>query len=349
MSAPRFLIVRLSAIGDVIHTLPALMDLRSAFPESEVDWLVEPACAALLENSGAVDRVIAVPTKEWRKAPLSAATWKDAAGTIRQLRRRRYTAALDFQGLLKSAAAARLSGASEVLGIGSTDLRESSAQIFYDRQAAPAGNVHRIETNRALLSLLGVSRAGPARYPAKLWSQADELRVSSLLQAIPEDFVVLNPGAGWKTKRWPADRYGELARRIHARSGHAVVCTWGPGEENLLADLQRAASPAPIAPLRLSITEFACLIRHARMFVGGDTGPMHIAAAYRVPILTIFGPTTVEQNGPYQAPHAVAQHILSCSHCYLRTCWHHSCMQFLETDRVWKAFERFDREIGNRK
>ncbi len=346
MTAPRFLIVKLSAIGDIIHTLPALMDLRHHFPESEIDWIVEPAAAPLLRNSGTLNRVIEVSTQDWRRSPISATTLKEIGGTIRELRRRRYQTALDFQGLSKSALLARLSGAAEVLGIGTPDLREPFARIFYTRQAEPAGLAHRIERNRALLNLLGIFPSGPALYPDKLWSEQDQHRVESLLATVPQNFVVVNPGGGWATKLWSAARFGELARFIHDYYGYRIVCTWGRGEEALIETLQQHAQPVPILPVALSITELACFVRYSHMFIGGDTGPMHIAAAYGVPVFSIFGPTTVEKNGPYQTQHRVVQHLLPCSHCYLRSCWHHSCMRYLETGEVWQAFQQFERKLS---
>ncbi|MBI4454331.1 MAG: lipopolysaccharide heptosyltransferase I [Acidobacteria bacterium] len=346
MGSSNFLIVRLSAIGDVVHTLPALMDLRASYPESEIDWLVESASAPLLTNSDAVSQVIEISTKDWRRAPLATQTWREIYRTIQRLRNRHYDVALDFQGLWKSAFLAWVSGATEVLGIGTADLRESSTHILYHRQAKPAGKVHRIERNRLLLTLLGVTPSGPARYPSRLWSPSDQSRVDSLLRTIPANFVVVNPGGGWQTKLWPAERFGKLARWINEKYGYAIVCTWGPGEGRFVEILQDHASPVPIFPLTLSITEFACLVRYAHMFIGGDTGPMHIAAAYSVPVLAIFGPTTVESNGPYQTPHQVAQRLLSCSHCYRRTCWHHSCMKYLELEEVGGAFQRFEQSLS---
>ncbi|HEV8129998.1 MAG TPA: lipopolysaccharide heptosyltransferase I [Acidobacteriota bacterium] len=348
MNGSRFLIVKLSAIGDVVHTLPALMDLRLQYPESEIDWLVEPSAAPLLRNSGELQRVIEVSTREWRRTPFSLATLRNVAGIIADLRRRRYQAALDFQGLWKSGVLARSSGAAQVFGINSEDLRESSARVLYHRQAKAAGRVHRIERNRAMLKLLGIPPSGPARYPEKLWNDADRLRVESLLENLPEDFVIVNPGGGWATKLWPPERFGELARCIHDRYGYGVVCTWGPGEEALVEQLKTHASPAPIFAIALSISEFACFVRSCRLFIGGDTGPMHIAAAYGVPVFSIFGPTTVEKNGPYQTRHHVVQHLLPCSHCYLRSCWHHSCMRYLETNEVWQAFQEFDTKISDK-
>ena len=230
MRARRFLIVRLSAIGDVIHTLPALMDLRSAFPGSQVDWLVEPASAGLLRNSNALDRVIEISTRGWRSAPFSPATWKDILETVRLLRQRRYEAAFDFQGLLKSAWLARASGAEQVFGANTEDLRERSARLFYHRQAPASGNVHRIERYRGILSLLGLRPSGPACYPDRLWGPEEERSVEIHLKNIPGDFVIVNPGAGWPTKIWPPDRLGQLARLIHRHYGHSLVCTWGPGE-----------------------------------------------------------------------------------------------------------------------
>ena len=201
-----FLVVRLSATGDVVHALPALMELRAAYPDGQIDWLAEPASAPMLRHSGAVDQVIEVATGRWRRRPFSPATWKELATTVRLLRGRRYDVALDLQGLWKSAFPARISGAREVAGMATADLREPSARIMYDRQAEPAGRMHQVERNRKLLSLLGVTSTGPARYPERLWSPADQARADAIRSALPEKFVVLHPGAGWATKVWAPER-----------------------------------------------------------------------------------------------------------------------------------------------
>ena len=346
MGAPKFLVVRLTAIGDVIHALPAVMDLRSSFPEAEIDWLVETTAAPLIRNSQIVSRVIEISTRRWRERMLAPATLRQIGGTITALRRARYDWAVDFQGLWKSGLLARLSGAREVIGFHSSDLREPSARVLYSRQAGPARGMHRIERNRNLLKIAGLHPSGPARYPATLWTEEDSRNVEKLSRELDPSLVVINPGAAWPTKLWRASRFGQLARRIHQEFGHQIVCTFGPGEESLVRAVEMHAKPSPVVPLKLSISEFACFVRRARMFIGGDTGPMHIAAAFQVPILSVFGPTSVPSTGPYQTPQKVVQHILPCSHCYRRSCWHHSCMK-IETDEVWSGFLELEGRLNS--
>jgi heptosyltransferase I len=306
----RLLIVRLSAMGDVIHTLPAVHALRQAFPRAFIGWLIEERWAELLCAPGfprrglrsplrpLVDEVHSVNLKSWGKSPFSIATLQRTATVWNDVRDARYDAVLDLQGAIRSAVLARLSGARAVYG--AAEPRESPASLWYTRKVMAHGR-HVIEQN---LSVAEALVGGEMKRPAEDVScdvpcdPVTEARTEEeLAQNHVRDFAILNPGAGWGAKRWPAERYGEVARRL-AEAGIYPVVNYGPGEEDLFRAVL-AASGGRARPMKGSVTELIALTRRARIFIGGDTGPLHLAAALRVPVVAIFGPTDPARNGPY--------------------------------------------------
>jgi heptosyltransferase-1 len=317
--APRFdrlLIVRLSAMGDIIHTLPAVAALRQAFPHATLGWLVEERWAELLctlryPRSGErsplrplVDRVHSVNTAEWRRAPFSFNTWLQMAAGLSELRGVQYDAAIDFQGAVRSALLARWSGAPMVYG--SAQPRENAASMFYTQKVFLNTNgTHVVEQALALAGAV-VSRAtvATAAFSTTAAETAVEFPVDpdaerkiAGLTADGNEFAILNPGAGWGAKRWPAERYGQVAREL-AKDGLRSLVNYGPGEEALAAAVE-AASEGAARKISCSVSELIALTRRARLFIGGDTGPMHMAAALKVPVVAIFGPTNPARNGPF--------------------------------------------------
>jgi heptosyltransferase-1 len=300
----RLLIVRLSSMGDVIHTLPAAAALRRALPEARIGWVIEERWSELLcargsaldapvsERKPLVDRVHCVRTKQWRRSPLAPATWADLRNSLGELRKERYDAAIDFQGALRSAVIARWSGAREIAGFAVP--RETPARWFY-RRRVPTGAAHVIEQNLALAAAItGRAESPEAMVPrdpaAELWCDR------YFEETKPKQLVLLNPGAGWGAKQWPADRYGAAAREL-AREGCTPVVNYGPGEEDLAQAVVKGSDGAA-QPVRCSLGELIALARRASLFVGGDTGPLHLAAALGVPVVAIFGPTDPARNGP---------------------------------------------------
>ncbi len=312
-STPRFsslLIVRLSAMGDIIHTLPAAAALRRAFPHATLGWLVEERWAELLctlryPRSGRrspqrplVDRVHSVNTAEWRRAPFSFNTWQQMAVGLSQLRGVQYDAAIDFQGAVRSALLARWSGAPVVYG--SIQPRENAASLFYTRKVLSKTNgTHVVEQALALagavISNLSISTLAEA--PADFPMDPDAEAKIAGLTADVKGFAILNPGAGWGAKRWPAERYGQVAREL-AKDGLCSLVNYGPGEEDL-AVIVEAAGDGAARKISCSVSELIALTRRARLLIGGDTGPMHLAAALKVPVVAIFGPTNPARNGPF--------------------------------------------------
>lgn len=300
----RLLIVRLGSMGDIIHTLPAAMALRRAFPEATFGWVVEERWAELLctlpePRSGPrspqrplVDRIHTVNTMSWRRALVSAQTWEQIAAGLSELRAQRYDAAVDFQGAVRSALLARWSGAPVVYG--AAQPRENVASMFYTRQVMTRGS-HVVEQNLSLAEAVAHrSLAMPTIEVPR--DPAAEKQCQDRLGQIG-DFVLLNPGAGWGAKQWPAERYGQVARQL-GNDGLRSLINFGPGEEPLVRAVESASEGAALG-IACSLTELIALTRRARLFIGGDTGPMHLAAALGVPVVAIFGPTNPARNGPF--------------------------------------------------
>jgi lipopolysaccharide heptosyltransferase I len=302
----RLLIVRLSAMGDVIHTLPAAYALREAYPHATIGWLIEERWAELLCAPGAprrgprspqrplADWVHTVNLTGWPKSLGTIATLQQIATVWNDVRSARYEVAVDLQGAIRSALLARWSGAGAVYG--AAEPRESPASMWYTRTAVARGS-HVIEQNVSVAEAVAQQKM---KIPLVEFPRdpAAEARIDALLseQGII-DFAILNPGAGWGAKRWPAERYGQVAGKL-ASEGVRSIVNYGPGEESLAKEAE-AASAGAARGMKCSITELIALTRRARLFVGGDTGPMHLAAALRVAVVAIFGPTDPARNGPY--------------------------------------------------
>jgi heptosyltransferase-1 len=302
----RLLIVRLSAMGDVIHTLPAVQALRNAFPQAMIGWLIEERWAELLCAPGAprrwprsaeqplADWVHTVSLTGWRKSLFTISTLQQIAKVWNDVRAARYEVAVDLQGAIRSAVLARWSGARVVYG--AAEPRESPASLWYTRQPIARG-AHVIEQNLTIAEAVAQRKLKTPRVEFPRDLGAEQQIEQRLGEAAIGDFAVLNPGAGWGAKRWPAERYGRVARAL-AADGVRSILNCGPGEDDL-ARAAEAASEGAAMPMKCSITELIALTRRAKLFIGGDTGPLHLAAALRVPVVAIFGPTDPARNGPY--------------------------------------------------
>ncbi len=307
------LVVRLSAMGDIIHTLPAVAALRQAFPHVKLGWLIEERWAELLctlrypragrrsPERPVVDRIHTVKTADWRRSPFSLNTWQQMAVGLSELRGVEYDAAIDFQGAVRSALLARWSGAPMVFG--DAQPRENAASMFYSRQVETNGR-HVVEQALDLADAVTASLAmGKALAGKQSESKVEfpvdpdaEKKIDSRI-ADKAKFAILNPGAGWGAKQWPVDRYGTVAKKL-AEGGICSVVNYGPGEEELAVAVERA-SEGTARKISCSIAELIALTRRADLVIGGDTGPMHLAAALKVPVVAIFGPTNPARNGPF--------------------------------------------------
>jgi heptosyltransferase-1 len=308
----RILIVRLGSMGDIIHSLPAVVTLRQAFPSAQVDWVVEDRWSQLLcsrpelwaapraPEKPLVDRVYVVDTRGWRKQLTARATRQAAGSVVQSLRQARYDAAVDLQGAVKSALLMRLAGARVRFGFSRPI--ESPAGLVYTRRVVARGR-HIAEQNVSL-AVAAAASAGIAAEPAYEFPLPADAKFDAWAQAELQQrrigkFLMMTPGAGWGAKCWPAERFGAVARQL-AADGLATIVNYGPGEKKL-ADAVLAASGGAAQAVACSISELIALTRRARLFVGGDTGPTHLAAALGVPVVGIYGPTDPARNGPMGA------------------------------------------------
>lgn len=325
----RLLVVRLGSLGDLVHALPAVAAIRRAHPHAVIDWFVDQVHRDFLDLVPILSSVVVL-----RQPTLSG--WLDAR---RELRRRQYEVAIDFQGLIKSAALARASGAPRVIGFNRNAAREPLAALFYTDRVATSDSGHVIDKNLRLAAVTGapVDRRDFPLVPPP--SQA----LDGLRAAIGSDFVVINPGAAWPNKRWPADRFGRIAAWLRDAHGLRSVVLWGPGEESLASAVVHAASGAAIAAPPTSLGDLVAILGEARLMVSGDTGPTHIAGAVGVPIVSLFGPTTPGRNGPWFPYDISISRYDACACHYERVCRREAsgwCLGTVQEDEVQRAIER---------
>ena len=326
------LLVRLSAIGDVVHTLPVAAALKSR--GWRVSWLVEPSARPLLEGNPAVAEVVVAP-------PARALRLGAVRSALVEVRRPRREVALDLQGLWKSAAWARLAGARRVIGFAPRWRREPlSAMLMTEQEPMGPEAVHVIDKNLALLVAVGLSVQGLREFPLPA-TEAAGARVAAALGAEdPGEYVVLNPGGGWASKLWPAEFFGRVAQGLRARGLTALV-TWGPGEEKLADRVVAASAGAARRSFPTTLLEYVELARRARLVVAADTGPLHLACAAGVPVVAIFGPTDPARNGPWSPQDITVRRRPLCSPCHRRRCpMHDGVMQAIPPEEVLKAIDR---------
>jgi heptosyltransferase I len=344
----RILIVRLSALGDIVHALPVLAAIRKAAPDAKIDWLVEENYASILSLVSGLERRVIVRARKSFTTP-DAVSFGGALGFLRAvafMRRQRYDAALDLQGLIKSAVWASMSGARRVIGFDRAQLREPMARMFYSETVEPTDPLanepagqHVIEKNLSILRALQIS-PGPAEMPMQPHAGSDTLRAIESAGG-PRRYIVLNPGAAWPNKRWPPDRFGALASALRDRTGLASLITWGPSERDLADAIVRASSGAATAAPATSVSDLGVLMRDAALVVSGDTGPLHIAAAMGTPLVGLYGPTWPERNGPWDPNDVVISRADVCVCHHKRECLRGApCINEITLQEVVTASEK---------
>jgi lipopolysaccharide heptosyltransferase I len=344
LAVSRFLIVRLGALGDVVHAIPVAAAIRRAYPSATIDWLVSAKHRAILDLVPVINRRLAVVDR-------GGATGSDPeeatslAAAIGVLRRARYDVAIDLQGLLKSAILARASGARRVIGFGGRYARERLARLFYTDAHDPGrGGMydpretrHVVTINLGILEPLGVT-AGEPEFPI---DRVDSAAARDAAAAAGGRYALLNPGAAWPNKRWPPDRFGAVAREIGRRWGLRSVVLWGPGERALADEVAAASGGAAVATAETTVADIVALARGATVMVSGDTGPTHIASAVGTPLVGIYGPTRPARNGPLAAADQVVSRDAVCRCHHLRRCkLDRMCLLDIEVGDVVSAIER---------
>lgn len=335
------LIVKLSAIGDVVHTLPSLAALRKRFPDADITWVIEEAASDLVMDHPHLDRVIVSRRKSWigdLKGGRVRKALKEIRSFVRALRARPYDLVIDFHGLFKSAVIVRLSGGNRKLGYDS--LQELSG-LFYNEKIPEDMGKHAVDRYLDFARHLGAQEDMPEFIiPIQ---EENENRVRALLAAKgigPNDpFVAVSPQALWETKLWNDQKFAQLSERIIQELNMPVVFTGG--EKNATEGIQSFMTlPSIDLAGRTTLRDLACLYREASLLVTTDSGPMHLAAAMGTPVVALFGPTDPSRTGPYGKGHTVIRMDLPCSPCFLKTCETRQCMQGITVEDVFQAVRK---------
>lgn len=304
-------------MGDVVHALPVLTALRRHLPEAGIGWVVEESMAPILQGHPDLDELLVVRLRHWRKS-LTAQSFGETRAFLSALNRFAPDAVLDLMGNHKAGAISALTLADRRIGFARTSRREPSSAIWINQPVTPRGT-HAVDRMLSLLDALELP-AEPADFgPEKLFRE-------SPATAGTEPFVLLHPGAGWANKVYPPAWWGQAARRLHETAGMSTWVAVARGEEELAAGVQAAGGEAVRLVPATDLPALAALIRRARLMLGGDSGPTHLAHALGTPVLMVMGPTDPERSGPYGAPERALFRRLPCSFCYQRFAETKACL-----------------------
>jgi lipopolysaccharide heptosyltransferase I len=333
----KLLIVKLGAIGDIIHALPVLAAIREARPDVDISWVAEARSAEVLRGNELIDNLIEVDTYKLRGEVIERILL-EASRQIKELRKFEYDVALDLQGLIKSAVIARLSGADERWGFSKNTLREPASRIFLTDTVEIPEYTHIIRKNLMLAEqALSFVSYGDPKFPIS----TDELHraeAAAIVDQTAGDFAILNPAGGWVTKLWHAEKYGALADKLWDELGLRSIIATGPKETELAERVMASSRSGKAISVQPTLKGFYELAKNARVYVGGDTGPTHLAIAAGAPIVGIFGPTEWWRNGsPNPADICVERNDIACRvDCHRRTCSNWICMD-ITVETVFEA------------
>lgn len=336
----RILFVKLGAIGDIVHALPALAEARRAYPDAVIDWVAESKSSEILRDNPAIDRLLEIDTHSIRKLRTPDLLMKEIKRQAGALRGGEYDIAIDLQGLLKSALIAKVSGTKQRWGFDRAGLKEPAAGLMYTDRVATDRGINVIEKNRQLVrGALGI-KAAPYDLEFPIGTAVEHREEAERIAAeVDGDFVILNPAGGWVTKLWPAENYGRLAEKIRNELGIASIVATGPKEKALAARVKESSGTAVLA--EPSLKGFYELAKLSVGYIGGDTGPTHLAVAAGTPVVGIFGPTEWWRNGsPRVDDIGVGREDIGCRvDCHRRTCSKWICME-ITVDSVFDAVVR---------
>ena len=343
----RILCIRLSGLGDVVHTLNALTLLRRERPDAHIGWVVEDRFADLLRDHPYVDELFVVPRKDWGRMLHNPLRWprliKEGPALRRRLGEGNFDISVDFQSSLKSAWIVQAAGAPLRVGFASGISREMSHLVQNLEVDAPREGVHRIERDLALLAGLGI----PTRYATPILGCSNE-NTRAMDEALEDrrgdgPLVIIHPGTSeWASfKRWIPARYSRVADRLAAEENADVLVSYGPNDRELAEEVVLLMKrPGSLAPRTANLQQLVSLLARADLFIGSDTGPMHLASALGVPVVALFGPKDPVQTGPFCSRSIVVTARVPCRPCTRRRCSHVRCMTGITSSQVLQAARR---------
>lgn len=336
------LIIRLSSLGDVLMTIPAVRAVRNHFPDAHITWLVEGAVGEFLACQDFIDEVIRFPRSPLMQGLKRGNIFKiqkEAGRFLRLLKKDKYDLIIDFHGIAKSACFSMIAGGKKKIGFGKMFAKEQSHLFYHNAVNGPDQRIHKVERNMLLAKHLGCP---DPIHTVSLNTSDDAIGyIDAFLQEAgnPSPLFAVNPfsSKGTDFKRWPLERYAELIARIKLElQGHTVIL-WGPGEKEEAEHLKEMAPDGAILACPTDIPQMFALLQKITIYIGGDTGVMHLAAAAQTPVVAIFGPTDAKINAPYGTAHTVIRKEVPCSPCKKRDCADRQCLTGTTVEEVYET------------
>ena len=338
----KILIVKLSSIGDIIHTLPTLAAIRHALPDAEISWAVEKSAAEILRGNLMIDNLIEVDTRSMRGGKLIGGILLNSRKQLKNLRVSDFDVALDFQGLLKSAAIAKLSKATRRYGFSKRNLREPASRFLLNDtfEAEPKVSIYRKNLTLAQNALNISVPENDYEFPIHT-DETHRAEAEKIIEQTGENYAILNPAGGWTTKLWAAEKFGALADKLWEENNLTSVITTAPNEIELAERVLSSSRSGKIMLAQPSLKGFYELAKRAKIYVGGDTAPTHLAVAAKTPLVGIFGPTEWWRNGsPNQFDVCVERNDIGCRiDCHRRTCNNWICLD-ISVETVFQAVQK---------
>ncbi|SPD76502.1 conserved hypothetical protein [uncultured Desulfobacterium sp.] len=342
------LIVKLSSIGDVVHSLPFLEALKENNPGAKIDWVVEREALEVLNGHPAIDRIIVSDRKTWQKALFNGSgcvsVFKEAVQLLRLIRQCKYDLVVDLQGLFKSGVLVGISRGGRKIGMAGS--REGAGVFLSERPVPVSYEQHAVDRYLEVAKHIGCtvrSIKGPIPF-----SDSDKRRIKELILSCGEEkrsLIAINPMARWKTKLWEQDRFALLADMLIEELGCRVVFTGSSQDVTVIEEISDMMKHKPINLAgRTSLKELACLYSMCNALITTDTGPMHIAATMGCKVIALFGPTDPVRTGPYGQGHRVIRTAIECSPCFKKKCDHRTCMKDITVER---CFDTVSRTLNN--
>jgi len=345
MDSHKILILRLSAVGDVIRTLPAVKALKEQYPSSFITWIVEEPSQALLESQPEVDEVILFPRKRWASGMKSFRKMSKTIGEMWKfiivLRKRKFDVALDFHGILKSGVLSFLSGSHKRIGYDRRSTKEGNFLFSNVKVKLQEERISRFQRNLSLLRGMGLEMR-ELQYSLHILPEDREyvdLFFNASSGSLKRPLIAIHPGSSPKAlfKRWMPDQYAQLADRLARELSATVVFTWGDGEFEWVEGIRKEMrEPSLLGPRTESLTQLGEVYRRCDLYIGGDTGPMHIASLVGIPAVVIYGPTDPIENEPF-GKHMKVRKEVGCNPCRRYSCKELVCIKAISADDVFKA------------
>lgn len=332
----KILIIKPSALGDIVHTLPVLAAIRKRFPEAEIHWLVTRGLHSFLEGHPMLDRLWIFDRERWRDLARLGRTLKELLAFRTALRREKFDISVDLSGLLRSGLITWAAGATTRLGFKNSD---EGSWLFYNRKISGDMSIHAVDRYLKFAEYLGCDTS-EVQFPF-----AQDEKIPPVMAELPDRYAVMVPSAGKEANRWPAERFGKLAARL----AMPMVLLGSPEDAGVTAEVARFSEGRAIDLAgKTNLKELIPIIEKAAFMVTNDTGPMHISAALQVPVYAIFGPANPARTGPYGDIHTIIRTGAACSPCYRwKPCENWRCMEDISVDFVFETITHgYQRLVG---